>query len=350
MKKILLIEDNLEMRENIGEILTLADYNVVTAENGKIGVEMAKKEKPNLILCDIMMPELDGYGVLHILSKDTELGSIPFIFLTAKAEKADLRKGMNLGADDYLTKPVEEAELLNAVESRLKRYDFFRKGYTKDLAGFVEFIAEAKKFNLPDSFVADYKVRKLLKKSNVYNQQDMPTYVYLINSGKVKTWKINPEGKEFITGIYGKGEFFGYLSVLEGTEYSDSATVLEDAEIALVPQSDFLTLIYSNRVVSARFVKMLADDIAEKEERLLALAYNSVRARSASAILQLKAKNNDSDLIRISRDDLANVVGTSTESLIRTLSEFKADKLIEIDGRVVKILDPHGLEKVRKFS
>ena len=133
MKKILLIEDNNEMRENTSEILSLANYAVFTAENGKIGVEIAKKDKPDLIICDIMMPDLDGYGVLHILSKDPETAGIPFIFLTAKAEKSDMRKGMNLGADDYLTKPFDDTELLNAVEVRLKRYEFFKKNYTRDL-------------------------------------------------------------------------------------------------------------------------------------------------------------------------------------------------------------------------
>mgnify|MGYP000663310654 CR=1 FL=1 len=100
MKKILLIEDNMEMRENTAEILGLANYQVVTAENGKEGVRLAQAEKPDLIICDIMMPELDGYGVLHMLSKTPELASIPFIFLTAKAEKSDHRKGMTMGADD----------------------------------------------------------------------------------------------------------------------------------------------------------------------------------------------------------------------------------------------------------
>jgi len=84
MKKILLIEDNNEMRENTSEILSLANYAVLTAENGKVGVEMAKKDKPDLIICDIMMPDLDGYGVLHILTKDPETAGIPFIFLTPK--------------------------------------------------------------------------------------------------------------------------------------------------------------------------------------------------------------------------------------------------------------------------
>src|ERR1700744_1566288 len=127
MKKILLIEDNNEMRENISEILSLANYAVLTAENGKTGVEIAKKDKPDLIICDIMMPDLDGYGVLHILSKDPETIAIPFIFLTSKAKKSDLRKGMSLGADDYLTKPFVDTELLNAVEVRLRKNEFFKK-------------------------------------------------------------------------------------------------------------------------------------------------------------------------------------------------------------------------------
>jgi DNA-binding response OmpR family regulator len=350
MKKILLIEDNLEMRENTSEILDLAGYVMVVAENGKQGVEMAKKEKPDLIISDIMMPDLDGYGVLHILSKDPDTAGIPFIFLTAKADRGDMRKGMNMGADDYLTKPFEETELLNAIETRLKRNEFFRKSYSRDLGGFVQFINEAKQFSLPQNVTADYKVRTWTKKSSIYHEGDMPNMVYLVNKGKVKTWKMSPEGKEFITGIYNPGEFFGYISILEGIEHADSATALEDAEVALVPQTDFLALIYSNSDVSARFVKMLANDISEKEERLLGLAYNSVRARAAGALLQLQKKYNDNNSIRISREDLAGIVGTSTESLIRALSEFKSEKLIETDGREIKVLSTQGLEKARKFS
>src|ERR1035437_2825384 len=114
--RILVIEDNVEVRENISEILELSDYAVVTADNGKMGVETALKEHFDLIVCDIMMPQLDGYGVLHLLSKHKETRNIPFIFLTAKSEKADLRKGMEMGADDYLTKPFDGIELLNAIE------------------------------------------------------------------------------------------------------------------------------------------------------------------------------------------------------------------------------------------
>src|SRR5690554_5425264 len=126
MTKIVLIEDNNEMRENIEEILELADYQVLSAENGKVGVELVKKELPDIIVCDIMMPELDGYGVLYYLSKIPETRGIPFIFLSAKTERQDLRKGMNLGADDYVTKPFEEIELLEAIESRLKKRQRFK--------------------------------------------------------------------------------------------------------------------------------------------------------------------------------------------------------------------------------
>jgi DNA-binding NarL/FixJ family response regulator len=121
MKKILVIEDEPEMRRNITTLLRYYNYEPIAAENGRVAVEMARREIPDLILCDVMMPELDGYGVLHALQSDASLARIPFIFLTAKGEKDDLRSGMNLGADDYLTKPVVNADLVRAIESRLRR-------------------------------------------------------------------------------------------------------------------------------------------------------------------------------------------------------------------------------------
>ena len=121
MKKILVIEDEPEMRRNLATVLRLEQFQPFTAENGRAGVELAKREKPDLILCDVMMPQLDGYGVLEALRADAELALIPFIFLTAKGEKEDLRSGMNLGADDYLTKPVAKADLLRAIAARLLR-------------------------------------------------------------------------------------------------------------------------------------------------------------------------------------------------------------------------------------
>lgn len=121
MKRILVIEDEPEMRRNIATLLRYHDFEILEAGNGRLGVERARRDKPDLILCDVMMAELDGYGVLQALQQDPGLASIPFIFLTAKGDKDDLRSGMNLGADDYLTKPVANNDLVSAIEARLRR-------------------------------------------------------------------------------------------------------------------------------------------------------------------------------------------------------------------------------------
>lgn len=121
MKRILVIEDEPEMRRNLLTILKLEKFHPVGAENGRVGLKLARSEKPDLILCDVMMPELDGHGVLSALRKDPATVTTPFIFLTAKGEKVDQRSGMDLGADDYLTKPVAKNDLLNAITARLRR-------------------------------------------------------------------------------------------------------------------------------------------------------------------------------------------------------------------------------------
>jgi len=120
-KKVLVIEDEVQICSNIQQILTLSDFKTVTASNGVEGLRLAKAEKPDLICCDIMMPVLDGYGVLQALRQDPETESIPVILLTAKVERGDLRQGMELGADDYITKPFSPEELLKAIETRLSR-------------------------------------------------------------------------------------------------------------------------------------------------------------------------------------------------------------------------------------
>src|SRR5690554_6564305 len=164
MKRILLIEDNPEVRENTSEILSLANYDVIVAPNGKVGVELAQHQKPDLIICDIMMPEHDGYGVLHILSKNEGTAGIPFIFLTAKTEKADIRKGMNLGADDCLTKPFDDTDLLNAIEARLRKMALQQKQYDATAEGLDAFIKDAGSvLNIAD-LGRDRKVKTIKKK------------------------------------------------------------------------------------------------------------------------------------------------------------------------------------------
>lgn len=350
-KSILLIEDNKDMRENTSEILELAHYKVLTAKNGKEGVELAQKNKPDLIICDIMMPVLDGYGALHMLSKNNDTASIPFIFLTAKAERSDLRRGMEMGADDYLTKPFDDIELLNAVESRLKKSELMKKEFSKNMEGLNEFISSAKGIEDLKKLSTDRDVRAYKKKENIYTEGGYPRGVYFVVKGKVKSYKTHEGGKEFITGLYKEGDFFGYLALLEEDKYADSAMTLEDSEICLIPKDDFISLIYKNAEVSRKFIKMLSDNLQEKEEHLIKLAYNSVRKRVAEALVTLsnryKKDGEQQFSMNISREDLANLAGTATETTIRTLSDFKDDGLVDIKGGTIAVMNYDRLAKMK---
>lgn len=352
MKTVLLIEDDADMRENTAEILELANYRVLKAANGKQGVEFARREKPDLVLCDIMMPELDGYGVLHLLGRDPATAELPFIFLSAKAERGDVRRGMELGADDYLTKPFEESELLNAVEGRIRRSDTFRKGFDGSLDGLNRFMDQARGIDALKDIGKDRRTRKLARKELLFHAGDEMRQVPYVVSGKVRTFMINSDGKEFVTGLHGDGDFLGVLGLLEHGRSQESAEAMEDTEVALIPREDLLALLYRDRDVSIRFIRMLARDVREKEERLLELAYSSVRQRVAQALLRVHARyasEGGSDLgVRIGRDDLAAIVGTATESLIRCLSEFKEEGLIASQGRDIRILEKQRLEKLAR--
>lgn len=350
MKKILVIEDNPEVRENTNEILELAGYNVITAPNGKVGVELAQKENPDLIICDIMMPELDGYGVLHILNKKAETAGIPFIFLTAKTEKTDIRKGMNLGADDYLTKPFDDTDLLNAIEARLKKAAMQQQLYDSTPEGLDNFISDAKKvLNLKD-LCKDKKIKSLKKKAELFSEGDLPLNIYFVKTGSVKVYQSHPEGKELITNIYNANEFFGFEPILEGNNYQESAVAMQDSEIITIPKQDFLTLLQTSPDVSKGFISLLSKKVAEKEKQLLNLAYNSVRQRTAEALLKVRELKDNKDNIQISREDLAKMVGTASESVIRVLSDFKDEALIEIEGGKIKITQPAKLEKVVRWN
>lgn len=350
MKKILVIEDNPEVRENIVEILSLSNYTVLEADNGKQGVELAIKELPDLIVCDIMMPALDGYGVLHMLSRNNATSSIPFIFLTAKSEKSDFRKGMESGADDYLTKPFDGIELLNAIETRFKKAALLGQKFTNDQAGLNNLIAHAKedaKISLTSPERETYSFRK---KQVLYHEGQRPVQVYFIIKGKVKIARTNEYGKELITSILGPGDFFGYMSVLEEKNYADSAEVLEDAELMVIPRTDFLKLINENNQIAKQFIKLLTQNVAAKEEALLSLAYNSLRKKVSTGLLQVYDKfggdKNDRLNIDISRENLSHVVGVATESLIRTLGDFKSEKLIDIREGKIYITDEKRLRNL----
>ncbi|MBI3483432.1 MAG: cyclic nucleotide-binding domain-containing protein, partial [Bacteroidetes bacterium] len=299
---------------------------------------------------DIMMPELDGYGVLHLLSKDPATANIPFIFLTAKTEMRDFRVGMNLGADDYITKPFDGLELLNIIELRLKKNDLIKTTFRNTITDIDDFFFKTKQ--LPDfQKLSDHRRSRTYKKKEfVFVEGEQPRHVYFVDKGLVKTFKANNDGKELITGLHRNGDFFGFVSLLEDKPNNESAIVLKESHIYMIPQQDFLTLIYANKEIARKFISMLASNLYEAENKLLELAYQSVRQRVATVLIKLNHQTestNEDQHITVARKDLSGMVGTTTESLNRTLVDFKNEGLIEIFDKGLKIVQHSKLEKVR---
>ncbi|MCM4157865.1 response regulator [Gramella sp. AN32] len=347
MKKLLLIEDDVTVRENTAELLELSNYEVLTASNGKLGIEKAKQEVPDIIVCDIMMPEVDGYGVLEALSKNPETLNIPFIFLSAKTEHKDIRKGMDLGADDYLTKPFEEDELLSAIESRLARVAILNS-YKKEEPSLPE---EEKLKDLEDlrAIFGKQELQLFKKGDTIYEKDKHANYFYLIKRGVVKVHRIDNQGKELITELYKEDDFFGNHAHDPQSAYEDYATALEDTQLFAVSREEFHKILNGNPKITMQLVEVLDNNLSELKQQLMDMAYGSVRKKTANTILLFaeRIKKHPLKSIRISRADLAGVAGMAPESLIRTLSDFKKEGLIEIEGRNIKLLDSQALKQIK---
>ncbi|WP_298284940.1 response regulator [uncultured Lutibacter sp.] len=349
MKTILIIEDDTVLRETTAEILELENYKVFTAANGKRGVEQAKIMLPDIIICDIMMPEMDGYEVLEILSTYEETKRIPFIFLSAKTETKDVRKGMDLGADDYLTKPINEDLLISAIESRLAKAALLKEvekveapiKEPKNPYSEIETIEDLK------NYFCDYGTSNNLKKGKIiYEEGDLSNNIYFIYKGVIKTYKIDELGKELIINILKDDDFFGVSAIIDGSYYFESVKTMEDSEVMFLSKKTVLEILESNHKLTLDFFQLMNNSLTEVKEQLLEMAYGSMKRKTAKTILKFadKMSHKSSDSINISRRDLAGVAGIATESLIRTLTDMKKEGILEIEGRNIRIIDLGKLE------
>ncbi|MEM7185507.1 MAG: response regulator [Bacteroidota bacterium] len=347
MKKVLLVEDDSALRENTAELLELSNYEVITAPNGRVGIDRARNEDPDIIVCDIMMPEVDGYEVLETLSHDPKTAQIPFVFLSAKTEHKEVRKGMDLGADDYLTKPFEEDELLSALESRLAKSQLLRNE-PGDTAAAADESGIRNLHELKNFFDDNGEITHYAKGETIYAEGNHSNYIFLILKGIVKSHKMDESGKELITKLYRPDDFLGFTSLMDNIPYQESATAMEEVELTGIAKNELRQVLGESQNVSIELLNLLTDNLIDAKEQLLQMAYSSVRRKTAQTILQFAAilnKQRDEN-IKISRYDLASVAGIATESLIRTLSGFKKNGLIEIEGRNIRILDLEGLRAV----
>ena len=347
MKTVLLIEDDRALRENTEELLELSGYSVLTAPNGKIGIEKAKQKLPDIIICDIMMPEVDGYGVLENLSNAPETQHIPFIFLSAKTEHKEIRRGMDLGADDYLTKPFDEDDLISAIESRLAKTQLLSRmsGETMKTAEYSEdemrTLHELKNFFDDNGEIVNFEQGEMVYQEGMHSHK-----IFLILKGVVKCHCMDADGKELTTSLYRADDFLGFTSVMKNIPHQESATALETVELAAIAKEDLKTILEKNHNISLELMELLANDLSEAKAQLLQMAYSSVRKKTAKTLLQFaEIMNNQKEGdIKISRNDLASVAGIATESLIRTLSGFKKEGLIDIEGRNIRIKKLKALE------
>lgn len=349
MKRVLLIEDDSALRENTAELLELSGYSVITAPNGKIGITATKQHLPDIILCDIMMPVIDGYGVLESLSSDETTKQIPFIFLSAKTEHKEIRKGMDLGADDYLTKPFHEEDLISAIESRLARAELLgRKLGSSSHNGEVSENEMRTLHQLKNFFDDNGEVTDFDEGETIYQEGYRSTKIYLILKGLVKGYSMDTDGKELITALYRADDFLGFTSFLNSTPYNETATAMETVQLAGISKENLKFILEQNKNISFELMELLTKNITLIKAQLLQMAYSSVRKKTAQTLLQFAQVMNTKiqDPIKISRSDLASVAGIAPESLIRTLSIFKKEGLIDIEGRNIRIKELKALQYV----
>lgn len=350
MKKILLIEDDNVLRGNTAELLELLNYQVITAANGKIGLDKAKNQHPDIIVCDIMMPEMDGYDVLEALSNGSNTKYIPFIFLSAKTERQDVRRGMNLGADDYITKPFSEDELVSAIESRFAKVailkDFKENGELvndQNKASDVNTLNDLKLFFETHGTPYNFQQGEI-----IYSEGQNSNYIFLIEQGVVKSHRFDEQGKELTTALHKTFDIFGYTSFIQNIPYQETSTAIRDVKLLGISKEQLKLVLDANHNVTLELIQLLTDDLKGVKDQLLQMAYSSVKKKTASTILKFaeKLNRNPGDAIKISRGDLASVAGIATETLIRSLSDFKKEGLIEIDGRNIRILDIKKLQEI----
>ena len=336
---LLVIEDQTDVRENIAELLELAGHRVIQAANGIDGVRQAKLHLPDLVLCDIMMPELDGYGVAEVLRKQPETQGIPFLFLTAKAEREDFRKGLAMGAVDYITKPFESHELIDAVGIRLRqqRSNPAAKSSRTAWDNWVQGLLSDRPSSLQGNLLHP---ERLDRGRTVYSEGEWGQHVYFVREGSIRLERSDSRGKRLLLHVVRRGAFFGWTPEIVAGSYMQDAIAQSTAEIVRISHADVRASFLEHPAMALDLARRVLEERAAFEAVALSMAYGSARENTARALLRFAEEG----VVRLSREDLAHSVGMASESIIRTLSTFKDEGLIRTEGRSIVIEQPHALE------
>jgi CRP-like cAMP-binding protein len=293
-----------------------------------------------------MMPELDGYGVLRILSKNETTAGVPFIFLTAKTELVDVRRGMTLGADDYITKPFDDVELLDTIEVRLQKAKHNPASSTQSIIN--PLTGEEVIESLP-AHIRDGEVRLIRKKDLLFSEGQTCRSVFIIKSGRAIATKIDDYSKEVVTRLYQYPTIIGVSSAFTGQRYQETVKAFEDLEVLPVKKDDFIKYVLHDPSAAFYFLQQMASYQLHSDEKLLLQAFGSVRMKLAATLTDLFNSYvvDDKAVIPVSREDLASMAGTAKETIIRCLSEFKEEGLVSIQGSDIIIASIQKLAELR---
>lgn len=346
-KTVLLIEDDKTLLENTRDLLKFSQYKVLIAADGKSGVKIAREKLPDIIISNIMMPELNGYQVYEALKEDPTTRKIPFMFVSVKGEPEDIRKGMNLGVDDYITKPFREEDLITAIESRLAKTEIIKERKSKKINGNARLITNLDQLR---TYFRDYgEFLEVEKNEEIFREGRHASYISLVDQGLIKIFRLDEYGKELITGLSKKEDFLGFYSFKIPTQYPETAQALENSKLFRISSEEFIHTLLKNQELTVEFAQLISENLSILKTHLLDMAYSSVLKKTTNTILEFaeKIQGDPQEFIRISRSDLASVAGISTESFIRSLSSLKKEGLIDIVGRDIKILNLQKLHTIR---
>lgn len=340
MKKILIIENEVRVREHLAYLLTMAAYQVISADEGQKGVELAMHHTPHLILCSATLADLDGFAVLHLLKRNEVVRNCSFVLLSKEMAWPEIKKAVSLGVDDIISKPVNGSELLDTISYSIQKKE--TRGLNEGAGTQEKNLLKFKKTSLRE-LAEDRESTFVKKKETLFKEGSFPAQLYYLESGSVKEYKKNEDGKELIYNIYYPGDFFGYIPILHEERHQQFAETMEDCTIVMIPGDEFNNLIRTNVFFQKAMLKMLSENIRNHENRLLGIAYNSLRKKVAEALQSLYVKRlstcEEGESIKMTRENLAAIAGVAKESLIRTLKDFEQEKLISLTHNTITVLE-----------
>lgn len=345
MKRILIIENNVNLLSSYKEILKKAGFKVISALYGDTGINDAITKMPDLILCNTLVPYVDGFGVLAVLSKNPATAHVPFIFVSPTSKLANLRKGMDMGADDFIMHPFRDNQLIKAVEARFNKSKL-RVHTTEILVDSPDnTLLSEKGIEQLQETILQSNLRRIKKKQTLYYEGDYSQGIYFLKEGCIKTFKINSDGRELITNIYNSNSFIGLDYLMIDGPLCENAEAIECCSIYFITKKSILDLLKTDIELNHYIIKWLSNDLAHKKGRLVELAYESVRKRLSKVIIQLNKDSFPINKVEISRDELAGLAGVASETVSRILTDFKQLGLIERNGNFINITNHEGLSK-----